>query len=285
MLKRAAKRILRKGVDGLPQAVIERMVRIHPRIAIAAGAAHGDHGFIRFAPTDTALLPVYARTGRWWKATNDLLLAFFAAGEGSYFDVGANVGLTTIPVAARHPLVRCQAFEPEPENFANLRENVRRNAIHRNVEVHHVAILDHRGTVPLGIANGHMGDHRVNFTEGGRRRVVTVPSAPLDNFYHQSKGPLAVKIVTQGAEPFVIKSGATLLGQSDLVIVEFWPHSMKELGGDPELVIEFIGRFAKVALLEGEGDAAPVYQTAAQACSELRKLIGGKNYRYVVARR
>ncbi len=285
MMKQSAKRFIRTCVDCLPHTAIEQVVRLHPRIAIAVGAAHGDHGFIRFAPTDTALLPVYVRTRRWWKATNDLLIEFFGAGEGSYFDVGANVGLTTIPVAARNPLVKCKAFEPEPENFDYLRENVRRNAIHGNVEIHHVAILEHHGTVALGVADGHKGDHRVNFTDGGKRRVVDVPSAPLDSFYRQSKGPLAVKIVTQGAEPFVIKSGASLLSQSELVILEFWPHSMKELGGDPEIVIEFIGGFAKVALLEGEGDDAPVYQTAAQACSELRKLMGEKNYRYVVARR
>jgi FkbM family methyltransferase len=284
-MNQSAKRIIRTGVDCLPQAVMERVVRLHPRIAIAVGAAHGDHGFIRFAPTDTALLPVYAKTGRWWKATNDSLIEFFGAGEGSYFDVGANVGLTTIPVAARYPRVRCMAFEPEPENFAYLRENVRRNVKHGNVETHHVAILEHRGTVPLGVADGHMGDHRVNFTEGGKRRVVEVPTAPLDSFHRQSKGPVAVKIVTQGAEPFVIKGGASLLSRSELVILEFWPHSMKELGGDPEFVLEFVGSFAKVAILEGEGDAAPLYQTAAHACSELRKLIGGKDYRYIVARR
>src|SRR5215472_10792350 len=110
MVKRSAKRIIRTCADWLPQPVIERVVRLHPRIAIAVGAAHGDHGFIRFAPTDSALLPVYARTGRWWKATNDTLIQFFAAGEGAYFDIGANVGLTTIPVAVRYPLVRCQAF-------------------------------------------------------------------------------------------------------------------------------------------------------------------------------
>jgi FkbM family methyltransferase len=280
-----AKRIIRIGVDCLPQAVIERVVRIHPRIAIAVGAAHGAHGFIRFAPTDTSLLPVYARTGRWWKATNDVLIDYFAAGEGSYFDVGANVGLTTIPVATRYPRVRCQAFEPEPENFANLRQNVRRNVKHGNVEVHHVAILEHRGTVPLGIADTHKGDHRVNFTDGGTRRVVDVPAAPLDDFHHHSSGPLAVKIVTQGAEPFVIKSGMGLLRQSGLVILEYWPHSIRALGGNPEFVLEFIDSFAKAAILEGEGDTAPVYRTAALACSELRKLKGQQDYRYVVVRR
>jgi FkbM family methyltransferase len=287
MTKQSAKRIFRACVDCLPQAVSERVVRMHPRFAIAAGAAHGDYGFFRFAPTDTSILPAYARTGSWAKGTNDLLMEFFAAGEGSYFDIGANVGLTTIPVAARYPLVRCTAFEPEPENFAHLRENVRRNVIHGNVEIHRVAILEHRGTVRLGIADDNKGDHRVNFTEGGRRRVVDVPSAPLDSFDHPSKGPLAVKIDTQGAEPFVIKSGASLLGQSELVILEFWPHGMKELGGDPEIVIEFIGGFAQVAILESESDAAPAYQTARHACSELRKLIGEKDHIYVdvVARR
>ena len=280
MIKRAARQVFRTCVSCLPQIVIERLVSIHPRIAIEAGAAHGDYGFIRFVPTDTTILPVYARHGSWAKGTNNLLIDFFAAGEGTYFDVGANVGLTTIPVA-QNPLVTCIAFEPEPENFVNLRENIRRNVEHGNVEIHHVAICEHRGTVALGISEINKGDHRINFNESGKRRIVNVPAAPLDSFDRKFKKPLAVKIDTQGAEPFVIKSGANLLAQAELVILEFSPQSMRELGCDPEVVLEFIGRFPKVAIQKGESNDAPVYQTAAHASSELRKLMVEESYRYV----
>ena len=63
----------------------------------------------------------YASTGRWAEHTNELIGRFFdKAGRGTFLDIGANIGLTTIPVA-RRANVACHAFEPEPENFRNLR--------------------------------------------------------------------------------------------------------------------------------------------------------------------
>ena len=48
---------------------------------------------------------------------------------------------------------------------------------------------------------------------------------------------------------------------------------MREIGSNPETVIDFIGSLAKVAVMKAEGDAAPVYQSPAQACAELRSLV------------
>jgi hypothetical protein len=39
------------------------------------------------------------------------------------------------------------------------------------------------------------------------RRTVEVPAVPLDDFLDRVAEPLAVKIDTQGAEPFIISGG------------------------------------------------------------------------------
>ena len=280
LIKRIFKFLVRSTAHCLPPVATEIAVRLVPRIGAVVGSAHGDYGFIRSTSSDSVLLPVYAKTGTWAKVTNDILIDLFAGRGGTYFDIGANIGLTTIPVA-QNPLVKCRAFEPEPVNFANLGDNVRRNAKHGNVEIHQVAIVDHRGSVALGINENHMGDHRVDFNGGDERHMVNVPAARLDDFYDRILGPLAVKIDTQGAEPLVVASGPMTLAKADLIIMEFWPHGMREIGSNPETVIDFIGSLAKVAVMKAEGDAAPVYQSPAQACAELRSLVRDQGTRYV----
>ena len=53
--------------------------------------------------------------------------------SGTYLDIGANIGLTTIPIARNHR-VRCHSFEPDPGLFVHLLENIHRNC-RRNVEL------------------------------------------------------------------------------------------------------------------------------------------------------
>jgi hypothetical protein len=67
---------------------------------------------------DRFVLPEYAATGTFAETVTSALTDFLRGG-GTYIDVGANIGLTIIPVA-RNPNVHCLAFEPEPVNF-NLR--------------------------------------------------------------------------------------------------------------------------------------------------------------------
>lgn len=182
----------------------ETMMRAASRAGISASDRRGT---IQSAANDRAVLPTYARTGDWAGRTHDALAEFFSEAGGTYIDIGANIGLTTPPVA-RNPLVNCFAFEPEPTNVANLQANVRRNASHRNVVLHRLALLDRAGSVLFGLSDdGNRGDHRVVTGSGGGRRTIEVAAAPLDAPDVPITGRLAIKVDTQGAEPAVISDG------------------------------------------------------------------------------
>jgi FkbM family methyltransferase len=287
VIKHAVKSLIRSVVPCLPWSVRQRLLdalcakpegeveiisRMAPAIGITEFGATGEYGLIRGPASDKIVVPGYARSGTWSAGINATLVAFFAGRPGTYFDVGANIGLTTIPVA-QNPHVKCMAFEPEPVNFAHLSDNVFRNARHGNVQLHQVALLDRRATVPLGIAEGNIGDHRIGFDAGGRRRTIDVSGVPLDDFYDCIDGALAVKMDVQGAEAFAIAGGPRTLARAELVIMEFWPHGMRELGSETESVIDFIGGFSAVALLHDAGDTSPVFLSPAAACAELRQFV------------
>lgn len=64
------------------------------------------------------------------------------------WDVGANVGAISLPLARRHPGVSIEAFEPSPAVLSRLRRNLALNGdVARRVRVHDVALCDRVGFV------------------------------------------------------------------------------------------------------------------------------------------
>jgi FkbM family methyltransferase len=219
--------------------------RLAPGCNVVALRVSGTYGTIQSASDDRAVLMQYSKTGTWAERTNRLLQSFFADRGGNYIDVGANIGLTTIPVA-QNPRVRCLAIEPEPQNFANLCVNVAENCPFNNVEVRRLAIFSRRQRLSFELSSGNLGDHRLRTADTtGRygehqRDTIEVEAVPLDQIAGNLNGPLAVKIDTQGAEPFVVAGGKETLSRAGLIVAEFWPYGMARLGGNAEELIEFL---------------------------------------------
>ena len=272
-MKSTAKRVLRSFIRRLPWGARESIFdelclrmgegeafrRLAARMKITGISANGDYGLIQSAWNDLAILPSYAQTGRWAARTVEFFEEFFTADGGTYIDIGANIGLTTIPIARNHN-VSCWAFEPEPVNFNNLANNVLLNCSLKNVTISQIALMDKPGEISLGIADdGNLGDHRVSTGLSGRR-VVHVTASTLDELNLPLIGPVGIKIDTQGAEPFVLGGGQKTLAAAGAVVVEFSPAHMAEVGGDVQTVIDYLCSFAHVAIAT-EGTTSPLAWT------------------------
>ncbi len=267
----------------------EMYAHLLPRLKISEVSATGDRGIISSSAADNVVIAEYAQTGTFAPNVTAALKDFFAPAGGTYLDIGANIGLMTVPFA-RDPRVRCLAFEPEPTNFGFLQRNVARNAPGSAPELHPLALFHSRATLPLAIAEGNIGDHRLTIRGASDRRTVEVPAAPLDDFFDRVAGPLAVKIDTQGAEPFIIAGGQQVLAEAKLVAMEFCPYLMRQLGGDPEASIALISGFSSVAVTRGGKAEMPRYRTPSEAVMLLRDklrsaLDSDEDYLDVIARR
>ena len=286
MVKTIAKRMLASTVLRLPwgareaiyDALCDRlgsaeiMARAATRAGIIGISASGRWGTIQSAASDRSILPVYARTGDWARRTHEALTEFFSETGGTYLDIGANIGLTTLPVA-QNPLVKCFAFEPEPTNFGNLQENIRRNTRHENVALYQLALLDRAGFVPFGLSDdGNLGDHRVMTTSHHGRRSIQVAAAPLDTLNLPITGQLAIKIDAQGAEPAIILGGLETFAKANFVVLEFCPYMIDQLGGDPDILFNYVAGFEKVALIKGESEEDLSFSSAATGCATLRQI-------------
>jgi FkbM family methyltransferase len=136
------------------------------------------------------------------------------------FDVGANVGYVTIPLAlAVGPSGRVWAFEPDAENVKRLSDNVALNRLN-NVEIRQIAIGADDGKTDLYLSDDPVfhtiaiHDERMPITDAYEmRKSVKVTLARLDTVWNQAGSPDVdfVKIDVEGAELYVLEGGKHLI--------------------------------------------------------------------------
>ena len=300
-MKRFAKTLLLQSIRALPlgarRIIFDDLAKnmgdfkaagdIAKIVGLTGFVAEGDAGAIRGALDDDAALAKYARNGVWSPHESLLFRNLFAEQGGTYLDIGANIGLTVIPIA-KNPQVACYAFEPEPTNFRHLSENVFLNCRAGNVRLLNLALYDRDASLPLQIAARHSGDHRISVidVEGEMneqdRKTISVPAKRLDDVITNMAKPLAAKIDVQGAEPFVIAGGRNTLSQASLLSLEFWPYSMRRMGGDFNALITFLtGHFQEGSISPGDRDEQATWQPIVSVASFLHEFAKTDNHDYL----
>jgi FkbM family methyltransferase len=253
--------------------------QIASKLNISRVSARGDYGTFSSAPNDEMILRDYAKNGKWAATTNDAIAKFFSDGSGTYIDIGANIGLTVVPLATTSN-VRCYAFEPEPTNFENLKINIIENCASKDIRVFQLAIFDRQSSIAFEMSPSNLGDHRIRlngasagYLNEDKRRVIEVPCVRLDDLKLEIEGPLFVKIDTQGAEPFVIEGGKETLARADALLMEWSPYLMKRMGGDGSLAINFLRDNFNAGAIHHNPEAAhseSEFQSIDLVCNVLR---------------
>ena len=260
--------------------VLERMAR---QEGITVFGCDGEFGRVVSSNADHAVLGRYAKTGTFASKANGFFNTFFGSAGGTYLDIGANIGLTTIGLS-RNPLISCIAFEPDPTNFRNLTDNVQRNCIHGNVTLHQLALLDKAGPLRFSLASdGNLGDHRIA-AGSETRETIEVMGARLDDVVTSVRHPFGAKIDVQGAEPFVIAGGARLLSEVGAFTIEFSPYHMGLLDADGGLVIDYLSGFSRLACVRGDSDEELDFGAPRPILDRLKRVLQewtGEEYRYL----
>jgi len=257
LMQKLIRRLLRALPEDVKTTAFKQLAsnRLHhlASMNIEAVAVRGKLGLVTHSVADCIILPSYAKTGTWAPEINTRLVDFFKGRQGTYIDIGANIGLTTIPVA-QNPNVDCIAIEPDPSNFRYLSTNIAVNCPHNNVTLHQVAAFSETGVIELELSPDNLGDHRIRRTslhgiqDEHTRQTIQVKAVAIDNLVKPAQLPLAVKIDTQGAEPFVIQGARRTLERASLLIIEFWPYGIHRMGGDIRHVTDLLKTFESVEI-------------------------------------
>jgi FkbM family methyltransferase len=133
-----------------------------------------------------------------------------------FIDVGANVGVWTVALAAAHPKAHVYSLEPTPNTFSALRHNVALNRL-QNVTATEIAVSDSTGVLPFQVTENMSvlnrlapskesaeDLHRGRFTNA---RTIEVKSVRLDDFCKDRHIDRIgfLKIDVEGAEVCVLE--------------------------------------------------------------------------------
>ncbi|OYU50663.1 MAG: FkbM family methyltransferase [Rhizobiales bacterium PAR1] len=124
-----------------------------------------------------------------------------------FLDIGANIGGYALAVAAKAgPDARIIAFEPQPEIFERLIQNIRLNPF-GNVKALALAVADRDGELTLFLDPRNKGEASVKIVSADEARQVRVPARALlsivreEGFDHID----AMKLDVEGAEDIILK--------------------------------------------------------------------------------
>jgi FkbM family methyltransferase len=168
------------------------------------------------------------------------------------FDVGASIGICTVPLAIRlgqHG--RIYAFEALASNYESLLRNIKLNNLANVVPVF-AAVADKQGTVNMpDVDSGNCS------LASQSDRYSSVTAITLDEFaaQHRIDSIDLMKIDIEGSETKALRGASRLLSSGAIrhILIEFNPYWLKRMGSSPaelydlfeqsELVVNFLTRF------------------------------------------
>ena len=207
----------------------------------------------------------YAHSGGWEVSLVTFLRErAFPEGKGTLIDVGAHVGLVSVPVALRHPKVTVHAFEPHPGNFEGLKYNVELNHVQAQMRLHQCAVGEEDGVARFFPSPENTVDGRVEGASAqdvrhhplpGRygeehREGHTVILSTLDRVLAALplERPIVVKLDVQGQECAVLRGAQDLIKRVDALLIEVWPYGLARAGETMESLAGLLRwRFSKFA--------------------------------------
>lgn len=162
--------------------------------------------------------------------------------KGDYFiDIGAHIGWFSL-VAGR--LVgsegKVYAFEPEPNNFAQLLKNIEANGYNNIVPLQKAVsnltgICDMRLDKKSGFHSLYLAPEQIG--------TIKVDATTLDEFFAIEGWPTPVSFIkmdAQGGEGHILDGAKNLLKRNPnlKMIIEWWPEGLEAAGVSPQSFLE-----------------------------------------------
>lgn len=163
----------------------------------------------------------YATSGYYEQYIVDWSIAEFVKPEKCIVDIGAHIGMYTVPYAriAKH----VHAFECSPKSFNYLCANIALNDLHYKVTKHNVALGATTGTGTYYIRDPVEGGGNGLYLEGDAHvATLQVPVRTLDSFELDNIG--IIKIDVEGYELQVIQGAVKTLIRNNFppILFESW---------------------------------------------------------------
>jgi len=162
-------------------------------------------------------------------------------------DIGANIGITSVPIAKKFPGATLHSFEPMPANVTALKRVINYYKL-KNVVVHEIALGSENGILKLvmpiikgvkmqGLCHAYVEGEDEEWNRG---EIVQVPVKRLDDIEALQKAEKisAIKIDVENFEYQVLMGARDILAKHQPVIYcELWANEVRDQ------VIDYLKQF------------------------------------------
>jgi FkbM family methyltransferase len=206
------------------------------------------------------------------------LPAFFRLSEthhgpqkGTFLDIGANIGTTSIQATEFPNVDAVISFEPSRDVYALLMANVYLNKLENKIAAFRYAVGDTQSTTKLMLSPLSSGDNRIRRedhltdfqrSESGRESILSedVSTIVIDDFLRKELASIKyVWIDVQGYEYFVLKGCEALLAKDNVSVqIEYWPHGLIETNSLDLLNQYLIANFRAYIDMNEYADSKPI---------------------------
>lgn len=210
------------------------------------GDFDGTNFFIKYRSKDIIESHIYL-DGLWEPHIVKLISSFLSNCDGSIIDIGANIGAISIPLAKKHHDLNFFLFEPHPEIFKELKNNIDYNRL-KNVHPINVAISDSPGDeVTLYAANNNtnrgLSSLKLNHDNSNHEKI-NVKCLSIDKFFENKNLKIdIIKIDTQGTELQILLSSKKIIQKNKpIIIFEFdtgYFNTLEDLNNARNKILEF----------------------------------------------
>lgn len=166
-----------------------------------------------------------------------------------FMDVGAHIGEYVLLAAKRVGVGgECHAFEPQPEVFGLLTENVRMNEL-QGCTLNPIAVFNSDGEIEFEINEEPSISAICSYnTSHTSTTTITVPTIRLDTYWAGKARKIdLIKIDVEGAELFALQGAQGLLSRSSIeapvIIFEYAEHNTMSFGYQGRRLLSFLREF------------------------------------------
>lgn len=181
----------------------------------------GHHFLYRCLPDDSIGRALYWHPYGSWEYQTIRAFRRLAQNARVILDIGANTGVYSLVACAVNPTAKVMAFEPVPEVFDRLVQNIELNGCQDRCFPHRVAVSDFTGRADLFVPEADLCTATLH-TEGwggkkGDPLEVTVTT--IDHACEEEETVDLAKIDVEGCEDRVLAGMKTILKRSAPIII------------------------------------------------------------------
>lgn len=175
--------------------------------------------------------------------TTELIIALAKAGT-TYIDVGANIGLLSIPVLTSNPGVKVISIEASPGTLSFLRKTWATATRRDDWIIVGTAVGASSGTAEFWTGSGAQGafDGLLDTGRGGPKHPISVKVSTIDDIWTSNGRPLVsvLKIDIEGGESqALLGARACIAATRPTIILEWTERNLRAYGVQSDALLSF----------------------------------------------